>query len=31
MAARITHFFQPFERLLSICFHAANIYLTALP
>jgi hypothetical protein len=31
MVARITHFFQPFERLLSIGFHAATVHLTALP
>ena len=29
--ARITHFFQPSERLLSLCFHVANVHLTALP
>ncbi len=30
MAACITHFFQPFERLLSSYFHAANVHLAAL-
>lgn len=30
-AAYVTHYFQPFERPLSTCFHVANVHLTALP
>jgi hypothetical protein len=31
IAACVIHFFQPFKRPLSTCFHASNVHLTALP
>jgi hypothetical protein len=31
IAACVSHFFQPFERPLSTCFHTVNVHLTVLP